>query len=432
MAHSPKPYFKSARCTWYVEVDRVQHALGKHPAGQPEPRKGKNGWDAPAEIRQAFHAKMSELSRIPDNSDAPAPQQEGHPHVACVLDDFIGWLAKRVEEGSKERRTLEWYSDYLVSFLDHLRTLETPRPAVPTLTVDELRPSHLYSWVDSQADWKTGRRGAIVAVQRALNWANKAGKLKSLGGKSPLAGMEKPQQGRRELVVTPEEFDAVLAAAGDRNFRDLLVAAWETGARPNELFTVEGSYFDDKGARWVFPIRRSKGKRVQRVVYLTDKALEVTRRLAAKHPSGPLLRTTEGTAWCVSSVKCRFQNMRVTLGRKKIEALGIVPPPLKRLTAAQRADPPLRAEHQRKVLARRKAIKALSRDHGTRYNLYAIRHSYITEALVRGIDAVTVSVLAGHRDTTMISRHYSHLTERHDYLTIAAKKARPENGGAKG
>ena len=43
---------------------------------------------------------------------------------------------------------------------------------------------------------------------------------------------------------------------------------------------------------------------------------------------------------------------------------------------------------------------------------------------VRGIDAVTVSILAGHRDTTMISRHYSHLTERHDHLSSAAKKAR--------
>ena len=41
MAHSPKPYYKTPRRTWYVEVDRVQHVLGKHPADLPEPKKGK-------------------------------------------------------------------------------------------------------------------------------------------------------------------------------------------------------------------------------------------------------------------------------------------------------------------------------------------------------------------------------------------------------
>jgi len=37
---------------------------------------------------------------------------------------------------------------------------------------------------------------------------------------------------------------------------------------------------------------------------------------------------------------------------------------------------------------------------------------------------VTVSVLMGHRDTTMISRVYSHLSQRHDHLREAANRAR--------
>jgi hypothetical protein len=62
MPHFPKPYYKANRRTWYVEVGRVQHPLGRHPDGVPEPKKGKNGWDAPEEIRQAYHKKMAELS----------------------------------------------------------------------------------------------------------------------------------------------------------------------------------------------------------------------------------------------------------------------------------------------------------------------------------------------------------------------------------
>ena len=38
--------------------------------------------------------------------------------------------------------------------------------------------------------------------------------------------------------------------------------------------------------------------------------------------------------------------------------------------------------------------------------------------------AVTVSVLMGHRDTTMISRVYSHVGERHDHMRKAANRAR--------
>ena len=45
-------------------------------------------------------------------------------------------------------------------------------------------------------------------------------------------------------------------------------------------------------------------------------------------------------------------------------------------------------------------------------------HSGITRSLV-GLDAVTVSILAGHRDTSMISRHYAHLTQKHDHMRDA-------------
>ena len=47
-------------------------------------------------------------------------------------------------------------------------------------------------------------------------------------------------------------------------------------------------------------------------------------------------------------------------------------------------------------LERRQQANQLAKQHGKRFNLYSFRHSYITESLVSGLDAVTVSVLAGH------------------------------------
>jgi integrase len=171
-------------------------------------------------------------------------------------------------------------------------------------------------------------------------------------------------------------------------------------------------------------VRLSKGKKVQRVVYLSDRALEITRRLVGLRPSGPLLLNTEGRPWCVSSVKCRFQKLCREVGRRRLKSSGQMPPKLKRLTAAQRADPVLRKGHQAAVLERRRQVNDLARQSGVRFNLYAFRHSLITESLVKGLDAVTVSVLAGHRDTTTISRVYSHLTQRHEHLREAARKVR--------
>src|SRR5207248_9591002 len=110
-----------------------------------------------------------------------------------------------------------------------------------------------------------------------------------------------------EQLVSEEEYCEVLGLVEDDEFRDLLELSWETGCRPHELFTVEAAFVDVETGRWVFPIRLSKGKKLQRVVFLSERALEITRRLMLKRPTGPLLLNTEGVPWCISSVKCSFQ-----------------------------------------------------------------------------------------------------------------------------
>jgi integrase len=366
---------------------------------------------------------MTELQQ--SEAEEPSIVSDSPPAVATVLDEFPGWLKGRVQEGSKAARTLAWYTDYLNSFLEYLRSIEPSQPPVPTITADQLQPLHVYRWVDAHPDWKSGKRGAMVAVQRAFNWAAKAGLLKAVGGSSPLAGLEKPQQGRREQLVTPEEFEDILSCVKDQPFADLLETSWDTGARPHELFAVEARLVDLPNGRWVFPVKESKGKKTQRVVYLTENALAITKRLMVEHPEGPIFCNSEGQPWCASSVKCRFQRLRDELGRRRLIKLGLMPPKIKRLTYEQRQEPGRREAHHQAVLERRRQIKALAKQHGMKYSLYAFRHAFCTSALESGqLDAVTVSVLMGHKDTTMISRHYSHLTQRLGHLRAAATKAR--------
>jgi integrase len=190
------------------------------------------------------------------------------------------------------------------------------------------------------------------------------------------------------------------------------------------LFTIEASFVDLETARWVFPIRLSKGRKIQRVVYLSDRALEITHRLVLRQPSGLLLRNSKGKPWTVSSVKCRFRQICRKLGRRHLHALGQMPERIPRLTADQRNDPNIRREHTAKVRARRRQIDELASQNGIRLNLYAFRHSLITESLVSGLDAVTVSVLAGHQDISMIARHYAHLAQKHGHMRDAANRVR--------
>lgn len=59
--------------------------------------------------------------------------------------------------------------------------------------------------------------------------------------RNPFAGFEKPAAGRRETVVTDAEYERLPGLCKDGEFREPLVVAWETGARPQELTGVDSA-----------------------------------------------------------------------------------------------------------------------------------------------------------------------------------------------
>lgn len=381
MPKFPKPFYRTARKAWFVQVGRKQVNLGPDEA----------------EALRRYHEVMSARRSVarPVSSEA----------VLAVLDAFLDWC-----EANKAGRTYDWYRNYLESFAG----------AIPRgLTVDDLKPFHVQAWLDDNPTWKTGKRGAVIAVQRVFNWAVKMGRIPA----NPVKGMEKPEGGRREHVISDEEFRTMLGLVKDQEFRDLLLVCWETGCRPQEIVAVEARHVDLEKGCWTFFVVESKGKRRKRVVYLTDGAVEICRRLTTKHPGGKLFRNTDAMPWGPSALKSRFSRLRLTTGRMKLEAEGRTPPKLKRLTAAQRADTAVRTAHTRAVRERRREVARLAMRLVPRYSLYTLRHSWCTHALERGVDAVTVASLMGHRDTTMISRVYAHLLQRPDHLKNALRKA---------
>jgi integrase len=95
-------------------------------------------------------------------------------------------------------------------------------------------------------------------------------------------------------------------------------------------------------------------------------------------------------------------------------------PPAKRKAAKE--------QHEKKLYERRKALWKLARKHGRKYCLYHFRHSWATRALQRGIDPLTVAILMGHSDPSMLAKVYQHVAHDPEYMRGAAKRATGTDG----
>jgi integrase len=347
--HHPKPWFRASKSAWYVQHQRQQVRLGEHPEGYPPPKKSKAGWNPPPPILDAFYRLMAA-----DPANLPKPDAI---LTAQVLDLFLDYSQRH-----NEPATFAWYRHFLQSFCG----------LYGRLPARELKPIHVTRWLDANS-WKGGRRNAVVAVKRAFNWADKQGVLSP----NPLRNVEKPPAGRRTRIVTPAERVEILAAVRDRSFREFLTALYLTGCRPSEVARVTAADVNLELGVWVFD-RHKTAKRTgrPRVIYLCPEMVELSRRLAAERPEGPLFPSRRmNRPFSRNAIRIRFRRLREKL------------------------------PHLKGVVA------------------YSARHTYATEALEKGVGIAQVAELLGYTDTRMVSRNYGHLSQKLAHMREAAKKA---------
>ena len=146
-----------------------------------------------------------------------------------------------------------------------------------------------------------------------------------------------------------------------------------------------------------------------------------------RYPTGPLFRSTEGEPWNRQSVACIFGRLQLIEGMRKMKELGITvdaPPRFDRRRFTDKtALKVARAEQEKKIYERRKALCRLARKHGRKFSLYHFRHSWATRALQRGVDPITVAILMGHSDPSTLARVYQHLAHDPEFLRTAIKRA---------
>jgi len=279
-------------------------------------------------------------------------------------------------------RTVKFYYDALDSFTQYWGSLK----------VADLKPYHVQEWIDrchktvrraakvgdKYVSRDTGRpttdghrRNLIRAVKACFRWAEDQEYI----DRSPIRKVKVPPARPRgdEAYLLPEQWDKLVAAVKDQPFLDMLTTLKETGCRPQEARRVEARHLDRAGQCWVFPKDESKGKRQARIVHLTDGVFALCCRLALKHPSGPLFRNRRGNPWTASGLAYRCYRMSEKLG------FALTP--------------------------------------------YSVRHTFATEAIIRGVDLQTIATLMGHVDLKMLSIIYQHVRRRADHLKAGLRKA---------
>jgi len=244
--------------------------------------------------------------------------------------------------------------------------------------VSELTADHVTEWLKTKKTWNsTTKRDAITCLQRGFNWAKKNKGLRF----NPIAGMEKPEAQTRTAVITPEEFDLLLAKIPDENFKDLLIVSYDCGARPQEVKQLEALHVDLDKHCCILPTEDAKGRRKARVFYIpTDRAFQILNKRVKEYPEGKIFRNRLGNPWTACAVKCRFANLQEKVGK--------------------------------------------------RYKQYDFRHTWITRQLVSGVDSHIVAKLAGHADTNMIHKVYSAVADDHKFMLEQAKKGVGASGEA--
>lgn len=253
-----------------------------------------------------------------------------------------------------------------VKFLKPLATMFGGRE------IASLTPDDVDRFLARQTTWgATYRANFHGTASQFFKWAIGEGHVV----KNVMVKVVKPRKASRgsSAVLTEVEHLSLLAHA-DPVTHDLLVILWATGARPSEVASItSGMVKASKDGVLVLEAHKTASKGKHRHLLLAGEAWAIVQRRAA-----------EGEGFIFKGLN----------GKLTATAIG-------------------------------SRLRDLCKKAGIRHLVpYGYRHTFATDALAAGVPDATVAALLGHCDTSMIHKHYSHLSSRTRALKDAAAKIR--------
>ncbi len=387
MARQPKPWFRADRKVWCVTITGKRHNLGRNK-------------------KEAFK-KFDALMQTPKQR-----QPVERNSMLAIIDKFLDWNFNH-----RAKATFEWYREHLRKFASAHRGLE----------IGILRPHHIEEWSASPNRTANSRRNMMRAVTRCFAWAMQQGFIST----NPIAQLKIPNATARDFHIPSDEFEQLLKLVSDQEIAVLFRVTYETGCRPHESLLLEARHLDLENRRWVFPCSEANIKSMPRIVYLTDYAKNFSIDLAQRFPTEPLFRNSQDNAWTKSSIGCAFGRIQLKTERAEMKRLNEVIPVTAIAELATKLNPIRKSkgheiaktESELRCEAKRKLTFERARELGIRFSLYSLRHSWATNALKRGVDALTVAILMGYKDPSQLARTYQHLGHNPTQMLEQARKA---------
>jgi integrase len=274
----------------------------------------------------------------------------------------VRWLADKFLTRTKASKTDETFRIQLELFKKFCQKFGT-RPS------DSLKAHEVNEWLDEKA-WETSTKAlAVTIIKAAFNFAVSEDYLTE----SSLKKLKRRKIARRERVLSSEEEETLLKNAVGC-FRDFVFVLLKTGMRPfSEAAKLTAAMINWEEGSAVLKEHKNAGKGKTRVVYFAPEVLNLLKKLAACHREGPLLRNARDVAWRRDTMYSRVTRL--------CEEIGM--------------------------------------DH---FNVYALRASFITNAIIKGVPVEVVAELVG-TSAKMIWAHYSAVNKKTDALKAAALKA---------
>jgi integrase len=282
--------------------------------------------------------------------------------VADIIERFLATNSKRLPSGEIENsETMRSYKWYGQAFAEY----------IGDLLVTELQPIHVTEFVKSKERWgQTTQYNARRSIFRFFSWATEEGILP----KNPLQKMKRLKPDPRNRAMTHDEFRKLMRGEPKTCFKTFLYALWATGCRPKEARTLKWELV--KEDRWVLPKHKTSSKtKKPRVIYLTASMQKLMSVLRRNSSSEYVFLNCYGEPWTQNSVRLRIARLR-----KRLNLAGDV-------------------------------------------CAYLIRHAFGTNALLNGVDVVTLAELMGHTSLEMVTGVYVHLAGKHNHLQGAAELA---------
>jgi integrase len=303
--------------------------------------------------------------------------------VAQAMEDYFQHLAT---EGKDQAGARNWYEAHIRSTLGDVKIseLRTKQIRAWHLALAK-RPARLRTkngdkqrYRPAAMDDETIRRRqstanrALVVLRAALNLAFREGKAASDVEWRKVRPFKKVDSARVRYLQLAEAQRLINAA--DPDFRKLVEAALQTGARYGELCRLRVADFNnDVGT---LTVRMSKSGKSRHIV-LTDEGAAFFRQLCMGRAGHELILAHEnGAPWGKSH---QGVPMKVACARAKIT-------------------PPI--------------------------NFHGLRHTWASLSVMAGVPLLVTAQNLGHLDTRMVERHYGHLAP--GYIRDAIKAGAPK------